>query len=803
MRPAEELHREIATLRERLFRLSMASVRINESLEVRVVLREMVEGARALTGAGYGGVTTLDDDGRMLEFVGSGFSDEEYEQLMSLPEGQGVFEYLSAVPGPLRTPDLSEHVRSRGFPGGGLLMKTYLGTPVRHGDRHVAHFYLGEKEGGSEFTDEDEEVLAMFASQAATAITNARRHRNERRAREDLETLIDTCPVGVVVFDARSGAPLSFNREAERIVEGLLTGDDTPERVLDVLTVRRADGREFSLDKISLARALSPAETVRAEEVVLQVPDGRSVTVLINATPMRLEGGEVESMIVTLQDMTTWEELERLRAEFLGMVSHELRAPLTSIKGSAATLIGSGESLDATELLQFHRIIEQQADHMQEMIKDLLDVARIETGTLSVVPEPANPAALLDRARNAFLMGGRSNHVDISLEPDLPPVMADQRRVAQVLSNLLSKAARYSPETSTIRLAAVREGVHVVHVAFSIANDGVGMSAELTPYLFRKHSRINADDQSGLAGSGLGLAICKGIVEAHGGRIWAESDGPGMGARFTFTLPTVEQGVNAGANGPGLTSTPSRRTGKSRTRVLAVDGDQQTLRYVRHALTEAGYTPMVTANPEEVERLIKKEKPQLVLLDVMLPETDRIALMDNVPELADVPLIFLSAYGRDQIVARALEAGADDYIVKPFSPTELVARIETVLRRRTPPGPAGPSEPYRQGNLNIDYTHRRVTLVGRPVPLTDTEYRLLMELSVNAGLVLSYRQLLQRVWGPERSVSAGQVRTVVKNLRRKLGDNADDPTYIFTEQRVGYRMTKGENSQTEMKSATH
>ena len=787
MRPAEELQKEIDTLRERLFRFSTAGVRINESLDVSVVLREVVESARVLTGAGYGGVTTLDDDGQMLEFVGSGFSDEEYEQLMSLPEGQGVFEYLSAAPGPLRTPDLSEHVRSRGFPGGALLMKTYLGTPVRHGNRHVAHFYLGEKEDGLEFTDEDEEVLAMFACQAATAIANARRHRNEQRAREDLETLIDTCPVGVVVFDARSGAPVSYNREAGRIVEGLLTEDDAPERVLDVLTVRRADGREVSLDEMSLAEALRPAETVRAEEVVLEVPDGRSVTILINATPMRLDGGEVESMIVTLQDMSTREELERLRAEFLGMVSHELRAPLTSIKGSAATLIGSGESLDPTELLQFHRIIEQQADHMQDMIKDLLDIARIETGTLSVAPEPADAAALVDQARSAFLMAGGCNDLDISLDPDLPPVMADRRRVAQVLSNLVSNAARYSLATSAIRLAAVREGVHV---AFSVAGDGIGMSAELMPYLFRKHSRVDGDDRSGLAGSGLGLAICKGIVEAHGGRIWAESDGPGMGARFTFTLPAVDQGRHTVADGPVLTSIRSRRMGRIRTRVLAVDSDQQTLRYVRQALAEAGYTPIVTTDPEEVGRLVEDEKPQLVLLDVMLPETDRTALIKNMPELADVPLILLSGYGRDQIVAKALEAGADDYIVKPFSPTELVARIETVLRRRTPPGPSEP-EPYQLGDLSIDYSHRQVTVAGHPIRLTNTEYRLLTELSVNAGRVLSHHQLLQRVWGPQRSVSTGQVRTVVKNLRRKLGDNADEPAYIFTEQRVGYRMQKG------------
>ena len=766
MRPAEELQHEIASLRERLSRLNEASLRVNESLDLNVVLREIVESALALTGARLGGITTLDDDGRMLEFVGSGFTDNEYEQLMSLPEGQRVFEYLSAVPEPLRTPDLSEHVRSQGFSGGPLLMKTFLGTPIRLRSRHVAHFYVGAKASGQEFSDDDEEVLAMFASQAATAIVNARRHRDEQRARADLETLIDTSPVGVVVFDARTGSLMSLNREARRIAEGLRTGNDTLEYLLQELTVRRADGREVSLQEMSLTQALSFAETVRTEEVVLHVPDGRSVTIMINATPARLEDGRFESMIVTLQDMTPMEELERLRAEFMGMVSHELRAPLTSIKGSVATLVQSGDTLDPAELLQFHRIIEQQADHMQELIKDLLDVARIETGTLSVAPETADAAALVDQARNAFLSGGGRPNLDIDLEPDLPQVMADRRRVAQVLGNLLSNAARHSPETSAIRVAAAREGMHV---AFSVADAGIGVSAELIPHLFRKHSRIDGDDRSGLAGSGLGLAICKGIVEAHGGRIRAESDGPGLGAKFTFTLPMVAESVNTGPSGPVATSAVSRGLGRSRMRVLAVDDDPQTLMYVRDALTKAGYAPLVTADPEEVGRLIEEENPHLVLLDLLLPESDGITLMENVPGLADLPVIFLSGYGRDEVVARALQAGAEDYIVKPFSPTELVARIQTVLRRRAVPERLGPSEPYLLDELSIDYAQRRVTVANRPVELTDTEYRLLVELSVNGGLTLTHDHLLRRVWGSGRSVSAGQVRTVVKNLRRKLG----------------------------------
>ena len=243
-------------------------------------------------------------------------------------------------------------------------------------------------------------------------------------------------------------------------------------------------------------------------------PPGRSVTTLVNTTPIHSEDGGVESVVVTLQDMTPLEELERLRAEFLAMVSHELRAPLTSIKGSAATLIGSGSSLDTAETLQFHRIIEEQADHMHGLIADLLDVARIEAGALSVSPEPTEAAILVDRARSTFLSGGGRDNIQIDLPPDLPRVMADRRRIVQVLRNLLSNAATHSPEPSAIRVTAAHKGVHV---AVTVADDGVGISAERLPYLFRKFSRREGDDGGrGLVGSGLGLAICKGIVEAHG-----------------------------------------------------------------------------------------------------------------------------------------------------------------------------------------------------------------------------------------------------------------------------------------------
>ena len=838
---SEELLRENQTLRDRLSRLSQASLRITEDLEPNAVLQGVVDGALSLTGASTAGLTALDERGELREFVTSGLTPEEHRLVLELPGGLEFFSYLIQLPEPLRVADFSAYARTAGLPDIGPPLGpvgAFLRTPIRFLGRHVGDIYLAGKEGrdegqdGGEFTRDDEETLALFATQAALAIANALRYREERRSREYLETLVNTSPVGVAVFDAGTGSLVSLNREALRIVDGLRNPDQTAVQLLDMLSFRRADGREISLSQFPLARVLATGETVRAEEIVISVPDGRSVTTLINATPILSEEGAIETVVVTLQDLTPLEEIERQRAKFLGTVSHELRAPLTSIKGSAAALLRSPSTLDAAESEQFLRIIEGQADHILDLISELLDAARIDAGVLSVSPEPSDAVVLVDRAVSLFQSGGGRSSVHIDLPSELPRVLADRRRVEQVLTNLLTNAARHSSESSTIRVSAAMEGVHV---AISVADDGVGVSPERLPYLFRRFFRAEGDEQDGV-GTGLGLAVCKGIVEAHGGRIRGESDGTGRGATFTFTLPAAEEVV----------SVPDREQGgRQGVRVLAVDDDDQALRFVRDALMETGYQVTATGDPKEALELMEREQPRLVLLDLVLPGTDGIELMQDILRVADVPVIFLSAYGQDRVIARAFEMGADDYIVKPFSPTELVARVQAALRRRTGParmvplepyvkgdltidygqrlvsvagepvrltaieyeflrelsvqaalrrrtGPARmvPLEPYVKGDLTIDYVQRLVSVAGEPVRLTAIEYEFLRELSVHAGRVLTHQHLLQRVWGKTEPGTPRTIRTHLMRLRRKLGDEADNPRYIFAEPRVGYRMER-------------
>ena len=217
---------EIQALRDRLTRMCEACHRINESLDLDTVLQEVLDSARSLTGARYGVIVLLDGSGDLQDFLGSGLTPDEARRLWELPEGLQFFEYLSGVPGPLRVGDLAGHLRSMDLPEfrPPFPLTSFLAAPIRHRGEGVGNIYLAQSDPGQEFSQEDEETLVMFASQAALVIANARRHRDEQRARADLETLIDTTPIGVVVFDARTSAPVSINRETRRILEKLTDG---------------------------------------------------------------------------------------------------------------------------------------------------------------------------------------------------------------------------------------------------------------------------------------------------------------------------------------------------------------------------------------------------------------------------------------------------------------------------------------------------------------------------------------------------------------------------------------------------
>ena len=774
--------------RDWLFQFSEACRRITLEPDVAGLLKAVAHEARSIVGARYGATQVFDDLGLSRNFFTSGTATGEVEQTWHPSNGSGVPRRLS---GRQKTPaidDGSGRSEPVGLPEDPYSQKTHLDSPMRHLGEHVGNLHVSGKEDGLAFTSDEEMALGMLASHAAVVVANARIHKQEKQAVADLEALINISPVGVLVFDAKTGDLLSNNEETRRIVGSLNAPGRSLNQLLEVMSLRTSDGRDIPIDELPTSKALRSGETILADDVVIHPRDRRPVHTLVNARPIFGDDGEAVSVVATIQDITPLEEMKRQRTEFLGRVSHELRTPLSAIKGSTATMLGTPQSLGPTETRQFLRIIDEQADRMRHLINDLVDMTQIETGTLSLALEPTDMQELVELARDGFL-GERVTHdIEITLAPDLPRVMADRRRVFQALSILLTDASDHSAESSTIRVSASQQGLDV---AVSVEDEVGGEPADRIAHRFRRPSPIHGDDMVNRAGGDrLSLAICRGIVEAHGGRMSTESGAPGGGARFTFTVPMVDGAAQSAETGSGQPAAHPRRSRLEQARVLVLDEDPETLRYIRSTLREAGFTPVVTGNPDELERLVDVEKPHLVLMSPTLPWTDGFELMERVGTVSDAPVIFLSENSSDLKMDRAFELGAVDYVVKPFTQTELVARVRSALRRRLAPAQNEASEPFVLGDLAIDYTRRLVTVAGRGVQLTATEYRLLFQLSSNAGRVLTHEQLLRMVWGPLYSGDTGVVRTYVKQLRHKLGDDARSPRYIFTEPRVGYQMAK-------------
>ena len=279
----------------------------------------------------------------------------------------------------------------------------------------------------------------------------------------------------------------------------------------------------------------NPEEFATPATVRLLHKSGEVVWVEQYATLIRDDAGKPVAVEAIVRDVTervkTEAHLERLRTEFLVILAHEFRTPLTGIKGSAAIGLSPDTPPRPREAQELFQIIDEQADRLRELLSNLLDVTQIESGLLALNREEVDTAALLREVTEAFAKGGEAHGVVLELPGSLPRLSVDRRRIQQVLGNLLSNAARVSPAAEPIVLSAWREKGTVL---VQVRDHGRGIPAEKLPLLFRKFYKV---DEIADKGTGLGLAICKGLVEAHEGRIWAESAGKGNGATFTLALP--------------------------------------------------------------------------------------------------------------------------------------------------------------------------------------------------------------------------------------------------------------------------
>ena len=586
----------------RLRAVSDAAIAVGSELDLERALQKVADAARELIGARYAalGIAKPDRSG-LARFIVSGMPPDVVRAIGHWPRGLGLLGALLREPRPLRVASIRADLRSVGFPPNHPEMASFLGVPVRSGADILGNFYLADKLGAAEFSQEDEDLLVLFAAHAAVAVENARRftetaahlrrtllavQRAELRSRFLLE-LSALMPIGPIVED------LPFDEVAERATD--LLGDvcaifllepgyawRVRTRTLRCRNPSRTEAASRLLGEVwtSLPGALGgcgealfvadatakyvtgsalDAEVMLRERFsaamfvpVCQREQLYGLFVSLASQPATFADDDLafgkivaERLALAIENATLIRDLKsalQARDEFISIATHELKTPVTMLSGYAQILARGGENAEVRS--KAVDTIRRQAQRLGNLTNELLDVARLRAGRLELQRERVDLVALCREALARFelLVGQQGKHqLRLSSSEERLEGEWDRGRVDQVLTNLISNAIKYSPQGGEVVVTVGRRGTEAL---VSVSDQGIGIPARERDRLFGTFERTSNAMALRIEGVGLGLHIAKEIVERHGGDIWFTSE-EGKGSTFYFTLPLGENAAPA------------------------------------------------------------------------------------------------------------------------------------------------------------------------------------------------------------------------------------------------------------------
>lgn len=532
-----------------------AALAVASELDLEKVLKRIVDLSREVVPVRYAALGVSDDRGRLTSFLTSGISAEERARLGPPPEGHGLLGTIIREAQPVIVDDIAADPRSVGFPANHPPMRTLLGAPILLGQRRLGNLYLCDRLDGQPFDRDDLTAVEVLAAHAATAIDRAQlygqlaaaRARAEEQ-RDQFRVILDNMLAGVLIQVPPDGRIELANAAAV----DLLLGAGAPSGAIPVFgrdyDLLQADGTPLPSEARPAVRALA-GETVRNRQLLLRRWNGETIPVLVQASPLRDAQGQVARVVVVYQDMTRLRQAEQLKDDFLSLVSHEFRTPLTAIHGGARMLAGQGDQLDEETRRELLADVAIESERLERMLGNMLSLAAIQAGRLEAATEPVLVARL---ARQVAAEVGRAaprHRFVVEVPPEVPPAEGDPELLAQVLRNLFENAIKYSPDGGEIRTVARRNG-ETVEIA--VEDEGIGIAPEHVEEVFLRFRRPGADPT--VRGMGLGLYLSRLLVEAQGGTIRAASAGPGRGATFTVALPIARgwgNGDDAAPEGVG------------------------------------------------------------------------------------------------------------------------------------------------------------------------------------------------------------------------------------------------------------
>ncbi|MEO0947091.1 MAG: response regulator [Cyanobacteria bacterium J06641_5] len=443
------------------------------------------------------------------------------------------------------------------------------------------------------------------------------------------------------------------------------------------------DGWQASIhpDDLPTCQAMGESAFARHEaferEYRLRRADGQYRWILDRGVPRFDASGEFRGYIGTCTDISDRREIERLKDEFVSVVSNELRTPLTSILG-ALDLLASG-TLQAQPEQSQHMltVAARNADRLVRLINDILDIERIESGKVKMAKQVCDAAELMATAVETTRALAESAGVELSVAPVRAHLWADPDRIVQVLTNLLGNAIKFSPSGSTVcvdaELLDAESTERGPRLQVRVRDRGRGIPAEKLESIFGRFQQVDASDARQKGGTGLGLAICRTILQQHDGRIWAEST-LGEGSTLSFILPAL----------PAV-SESTALADRAAPLVLLCDDDPSVRAVLRAQLERRNYRAIATNSGREAIALARTERPDAILLNLLMPEMpgwDVLEALKATPDTADIPVIILSGLYPD---ARAPElTGIEDWIVKPPDEEVLFQALKRALKANRP-----------------------------------------------------------------------------------------------------------------------
>jgi PAS domain S-box-containing protein len=407
-----------------------------------------------------------------------------------------------------------------------------IALPLQIAGKMIGLIYVLRPQLAEPFSSTDQRILSAFADQLAISLQNARLASQLAEERHKVESILENSADGIMTIDPKRRI-LSFNASMER-----LTGWEKEEAVgsycFEVLRLRDTQGTNLCQTSCPIAKGI---EGFSSLDGIITTKDGQKVDVDMNYSIAHSPNGAPSTTVVNVWDISRLRQIEGMRSALLAAVSHELQTPISIIKAYASTLARSDTRWSRQTIRGKLQAIEEEGDRLSELVSKLLYSSRLEAGDLSLNKLLINLPKEAHKLAKRFAALTKIHKVEVDFPPEFPPVLADPGEIGEVLTNLIENAMRFSPRGGTITIKGATSGNEV---SVTVADEGIGIPLRDQERIFERFYRLEHSSMQQAKGIGLGLHICKTIIEAHGGRIWVESE-LGEGSRFTFSLPIGEE----------------------------------------------------------------------------------------------------------------------------------------------------------------------------------------------------------------------------------------------------------------------